>query len=115
MQESWILFGTRSIPLIPEDNPRTGGPSIKTAIFYHNEEQKQTALASRNKLAESGRFQKPIVTAILPASPFYPAENYHQAYHKTNACSYQLYRPGSGREEFSGKMISFHFPRVPIH
>ncbi len=94
-------------PTDPGGQFQDRGASYKTAIFYHNEEQKQTALASRNKLAESGCFQKPIVTAILPASPFYPAENYHQAYHKTNACSYQLYRQGSGREEF----IKKHWPR----
>ena len=54
------------------------GTSYSTAIFYHNEEQKKIAEASKKALAESGVFAKPIATEILPAGPFYPAEEYHQ-------------------------------------
>jgi peptide methionine sulfoxide reductase msrA/msrB len=76
------------------------GQSYQTAIFYHNEEQRQKAEASKKALAESGRFDKPIATKILPAGLFYPAEEYHQDYHKKNATRYQLYRQGSGRDKF---------------
>lgn len=76
------------------------GQSYKTAIFYHNEEQHQAALASKEEVAASGRFDKPIVTEILPAATFYPAEEYHQNYHKKNPAHYKRYRKGSGRENF---------------
>lgn len=76
------------------------GDSYRTAIFYHNEEQKRLAEASKQALAESGRFNKPIVTEILPATEFYPAEEYHQDYHKKNPFRYKMYRMGSGRDAF---------------
>ncbi|OCA92139.1 peptide-methionine (S)-S-oxide reductase MsrA [Pseudobacillus wudalianchiensis] len=76
------------------------GLSYKTAIFYHDEEQKELAEASKTELEASGRFQKPIVTAILPAGPFYRAEEKHQHYYKKNPFHYNLYREGSGRAKF---------------
>ncbi|GEN34512.1 MULTISPECIES: peptide-methionine (R)-S-oxide reductase MsrB [Aneurinibacillus] len=76
------------------------GQSYQTAIFYHSEEQKRQAEASKQALEESGRFNKPIVTKILPATAFYPAEEYHQNYHKKNPLHYKMYRKGSGREAF---------------
>lgn len=82
------------------------GQSYQTVIFYHTEEQRQQAEASKRALAESGRFQKPIATAILPASAFYPAEDYHQDYHKKNPFRYKMYRQGSGRDAF----IKKHWP-----
>lgn len=60
------------------------GESYRTAIFFHNEEQRQLAEQSKTELENSGRFSKPIATLILPASTFYPAEEYHQDYHKIN-------------------------------
>ncbi|MGX1983185.1 peptide methionine sulfoxide reductase msrA/msrB [Thermolongibacillus altinsuensis] len=79
------------------------GESYRTAIFYHNEKQRQLAEKSKRELEESGRFSKPIVTKILPASTFYPAEEYHQNYHKKNPLRYKLYRIGSGRDAFIKK------------
>ncbi len=79
------------------------GPQYKTAIFYLNEEQKKIAEASKAKLEKSGMFDKPIVTKILPASPFYPAEDYHQDYSQKQPQHYQAYRIGSGRAEFVEK------------
>lgn len=73
------------------------GSSYQTAIFYHSEQQKQTAEASKEKLSQSGRFSKPIVTPILPAEAFYPAETYHQDYYKKQPAHYNAYRIGSGR------------------
>ncbi|MDQ0412002.1 peptide-methionine (S)-S-oxide reductase MsrA [Mesobacillus stamsii] len=76
------------------------GPSYQTAIFYHDEQQRQLAEESKRKLEESGLFSKPIATKILPAKTFYPAEIYHQGYYKKNPERYQAYHKGSGREAF---------------
>lgn len=76
------------------------GPSYRPAIFYHNERQREEAEASKATLEESGRFDMPIVVAIEPASVFYPAEEYHQHYHKKNPLRYRMYRMGSGRDAF---------------
>ncbi len=56
------------------------GSQYRSAIFYHNEEQKKAAIASKEKLEKSGKYKKPIVTEIKPASTFYKAEEYHQKY-----------------------------------
>ncbi|MDM5340900.1 peptide-methionine (R)-S-oxide reductase MsrB [Fictibacillus enclensis] len=94
------LFWQQIDPTDPGGQFYDRGDSYRTAIFYHTEQQKELAEASKQELAESGRFQKPIVTPILPASTFYPAETYHQDYHKKNPAHYQRYRKGSGREDF---------------
>lgn len=77
--------------------------SYRTIIFYHNEKQKQEAEASKQKLQESGKFNQPIVTQVLPATLFYEAEDYHQDYYKNQPENYKAYRRRSGREEFIGK------------
>lgn len=76
------------------------GQSYQTAIFYQDETQKRLADESKQALQESGRFSKPIVTPILPAQTFYPAEEYHQQYYKKNRAHYQAYQVGSGRAGF---------------
>lgn len=76
------------------------GSSYKTAIFYHNDAQREQAEASKSELEISGRFQQPIVTEILLASPFYKAEEKHQQYYKKNPFHYNLYKEGSGRSLF---------------
>lgn len=76
------------------------GESYKTAIFYHTEEQKKLAEASKETLEKSGGFSKPIVTMILEAKPFYPAEEYHQDFYKKSTGRYKQYRTGSGRDRF---------------
>lgn len=76
------------------------GDSYRAAIFYHDEEQKAIAEASKQALADSGRFSKPIVTEILPASKFYPAEEYHQDFYKKSEKEYLEDRAKSGRDEF---------------
>lgn len=76
------------------------GDSYRTAIFYHNEEQRELAEQSKQELEQSGRFDKPIATQILPAKVFYPAEEYHQHYYKKNSFHYKMYRKGSGRQDF---------------
>lgn len=76
------------------------GSSYRTAIFYHTESQRIEAEASKDALARSGRFRSPIATQILPAGPFYEAEDYHQDYHLKNPGHYNRYRTGSGRDRF---------------
>ena len=76
------------------------GTQYRTAVFYHNEEQKRLAVASKEKLERSGKFKKPIATEIVPASTFYPAEDTHQGYYKKCPIPYQLYKVGSGREHY---------------
>lgn len=79
------------------------GPQYRTAIFVHDEEQRLAAEASKQRLAESGKFSRPIVTEILPAKAFFPAEEYHQDYAQTNPGHYQRYRVLSGRQPFLDK------------
>ncbi len=76
------------------------GESYTTAIFYHNEEQRDIAEQSKKRLEQSGKFNKPIAVKILPAKPFYPAEDYHQYYYKKNPMHYERYHIGSGRAAF---------------
>ena len=80
------------------------GRQYRTAIFYHNEEQKRLADESKKKHDASGRFGKPIVTEIVPAGKFYPAEEYHQNYYKKNAVRYKFYRFNSGRDQYLEKI-----------
>lgn len=79
------------------------GSSYKTAIFYHTPEQQAAAETSKATLAEGGRFDAPIVTPILAASKFWPAEDYHQGFYKKSPAHYKNYRKGSGRDEFIQK------------
>jgi peptide-methionine (S)-S-oxide reductase len=76
------------------------GKSYQPAVFYQDETQKRLAEESKHALQESGRFSKPIVTPILPAQTFYPAEEYHQQYYKKNRAHYESYHVGSGRAGF---------------
>lgn len=76
------------------------GNSYRSEIFYHTEAQREAAERSKAELQASGRFDKPIVTAITQASTFYPAEDYHQDYHHKNPLRYRMYRQGSGRDDF---------------
>ncbi len=80
------------------------GTQYRTAIFYHNEEQKKLAEASKEKLDKSGVFGQPIVTEITPVSRFYPAEEYHQKYYEKNPVRYKFYRFGSGRDAYLKKV-----------
>ncbi len=79
------------------------GESYRTAIFYTSDEQRKIAELSRNALEASKRFPKPIVTMILPASQFYPAEEYHQDFYKKSPSEYKQDRGISGRDEFIQK------------
>ena len=76
------------------------GNTYMSAIFVANPEQRKLAEASKKKLMESGRFKQPIVTQILDAKTFWPAEAYHQNYHVTHQKEYQAYRNASGRDAY---------------
>ncbi len=75
------------------------GHQYRSAIFYHSAEQHKAALLSREALEKNKPFKEPIVTAITPAGPFYPAEEYHQHYYKKNPLRYKYYRGGCGRDK----------------
>ncbi|WP_091171061.1 peptide-methionine (S)-S-oxide reductase MsrA [Paenibacillus sp. 1_12] len=79
------------------------GNQYRAAIFYHNEEQLKLAIKSKEELEQSRRFDKPIVTEIRPAAVFYPAEDYHQNYHRKNPNHYKQDREASGRDAFGEK------------
>ena len=80
------------------------GSQYRSGIFFLNEEQQRLAEASKQALQASGRFAKPIVTEIVPATVFYPAEAYHQDYYKENPVRYKYYRWGSGRDQYLDKV-----------
>ena len=94
------VFWRHVDPTDPEGQFVDRGPQYRTAIFYHDEEQRNLAEKSKAQLESSGRFSKPIVTEILPLSRFYRAEDYHQDYYQTHAIRYKLYRWKSGRDQF---------------
>lgn len=79
------------------------GEQYRSAIFYLNRRQKEEAEASKSALIKSKRFLEPIITPILPAGIFYPAEAYHQDYYKKNPIRYKFYRFNSGRDQFLEK------------
>ena len=98
------VFWRNIDPTTPNRQFADAGTQYRTAIFYHNEEQKQQALASKEKLGKSDKFDKPIVTEITPADEFYPAEEYHQKYYLKNSIRYKFYRFGSGRDTYLQKV-----------
>lgn len=79
------------------------GSQYRSGIFYLNDEQRRIAEQSKRQLAESGRFDTPLVTEITKAGAFYPAEDYHQDYYANNPLRYLFYTSGSGRKEFKEK------------
>ncbi len=80
------------------------GHEYSTAIFYHDDEQKELAEKSKATLDNSGRYDKPVITPVIPAVPFYMAEDYHQDYYKKSPIRYKFYRYGSGRDKFLDKI-----------
>jgi peptide-methionine (S)-S-oxide reductase len=75
------------------------GNQYRSAIFYHNEDQRNLALKSKKELEMSKPFKEPIVTEIVPSTEFYPAEEYHQQYYKKNPIRYKFYRYRCGRDQ----------------
>ena len=75
------------------------GNQYRTGIFYHGDEQRELAQASKSKLESTKPFKDPIVTEIMVADTFYPAEDYHQDYYKKNPLRYKFYRYNCGRNK----------------
>ncbi len=75
------------------------GNQYRSAIFYHSEDQKRLAEQSKKVLEDSKRVSQPIVTEIVSASVFYPAEDYHQDYYRKNPVRYKVYRYLCGRDQ----------------
>lgn len=86
-------------PITPNGQFCDMGSQYRTAIFYHDETQKQLAEESKKGLEESKRFKNPIVTEITSVSEFYPAEEYHQNYYQKNPVRYKYYRYNCGRDQ----------------
>jgi peptide methionine sulfoxide reductase msrA/msrB len=86
------------------------GSQYASAIFYADDRQRDLAETSKQRLGASGVFDKPIVTPIVPLGDFYPAEAYHQDYHKKNPLRYKWYRSGSGRDRFLKNAWKDHPP-----
>ncbi len=80
------------------------GDQYKTAIFFHDEEQRRLAEESKQKLAGSSVLKEPIATPIRPAAAFYAAEEYHQDYYEKNPIRYKFYRSRCGRDRDLSKL-----------
>jgi len=91
-------------PTDPDGQLVDRGSQYRSAIFYHDDEQKRLAEESKRELEKAGRFNMPIVSEILPLTKFYRAEDYHQDYYKTHALRYKYYRWNSGRDQFLKKV-----------
>lgn len=98
------VFWKQIDPTDPNGQFVDRGSQYRSAIFYHTKEQKRLAEKSMDDLQKSGRFTKPIVTEILPASQFFKAEDYHQDYYKNHSIKYKFYRFNSGRDKFLKKV-----------
>jgi peptide-methionine (S)-S-oxide reductase len=93
------VFWRNIDPVAPNRQFCDRGPQYRSVIFYQGDQQRREAEASLAALQRSGRFDRPIVTEILPAKPFYRAEGYHQDYYRKNPVSYRLYKFGCGRSQ----------------
>jgi peptide methionine sulfoxide reductase msrA/msrB len=94
------IFWMNIDPTDPGGQFADRGTQYLTAVFYTDAEQKAVAEMSKEALNKSGKFDSPVVTAILPAEKFYVAEDYHQDYYKKNPDHYNRYKIGSGRAGF---------------
>ena len=99
-EELLEVFWRHVDPTDPGGQFADRGSQYLSAIFYADDTEKRLAEESKARLEESGHFDTPIVTGILPLGEFYPAEEYHQDYHMKNPLRYKMYRSGSGRDRF---------------
>jgi peptide methionine sulfoxide reductase msrA/msrB len=107
------IFWKHIDPTDPDGQFADRGSQYRTRIFYHDEEQKRLAERTKEDLAKSGRFTKPIATQIVKFTKFYEAEAYHQGYHKNNPLRYESYRRGSGRDRFLSDTWRDHGKKSP--
>lgn len=94
------IFWMQIDPTDPDGQFADRGSVYRTAIFYHSSEQKTKAEKSKTYLGSVQKYQRPIVTKIIPAGDFYEAPEYHQQFAKKYPLRYQLYRRGSGRHGY---------------
>ncbi|MDY6793108.1 MAG: peptide-methionine (S)-S-oxide reductase MsrA [Thermodesulfobacteriota bacterium] len=94
------VFWKQIDPTDPDGQFIDKGTQYRSAIFYHNQQQKALAEKSKATLDQSARYKNPIVTHIVQASKFFKAEDYHQDYHKKNPGRYKQYRSSSGRDPY---------------
>jgi peptide methionine sulfoxide reductase msrA/msrB len=98
------VFWRHVDPTDPDGQFVDRGSQYRTAIFYHDDNQKRLAEESKIELEKSGRFKKPIITEIVKLTAFYEAEDYHQDYYKKSSLRYKFYRFNSGRDQFLKKV-----------
>jgi glutaredoxin-like YruB-family protein len=108
------VFWRQIDPTDPEGQFADKGSQYRTAIFYHDDEQKRLAEISLQKINASGRFEKPVATQIRPFVNFWPAEEYHQDYDKKQPGRYRDYKKYSGREGFISRVWGKPASRVKI-
>ncbi|MDX1456770.1 MAG: peptide-methionine (S)-S-oxide reductase MsrA [Marinobacter sp.] len=96
LQALWRMMN----PTDPNGQFVDRGRQYRPGIFYHDEAQRQAAEAAKQALAESGRYDKPVIIEITPFQAFYDAEEYHQDYYKKNPIRYKFYTFNSGRYQF---------------
>jgi peptide-methionine (S)-S-oxide reductase len=92
-------FWHNTDPITPNAQFCDHGSQYRAAIFYHNDDQKTLAEESKQALINAKRFNAPIVTEIVMAANFYPAEEYHQDYYKKNPLRYKFYKYNCGRAQ----------------
>jgi len=92
------VFWRNIDPTVKDRQFCDSGHQYRSAIFFHGEEQRRIASESKAALGKNKPFKAPIVTEIVPASEFYPAEEYHQHYYKKNPIRYRYYRGSCGRD-----------------
>lgn len=99
-EELLEVFWKNIDPTTPNRQFADEGTQYRTAIFYHTEEQRKLAEASKVNMEKSGRFARPIVVEIVLATTFYPAEEYHQEYYRKSPLRYKMFRFASGRDQY---------------
>lgn len=107
------LFWRQIDPTDPYGQFVDRGRHYRSAIFFHNEEQRKLAEKSKGELERSGRFSKPIATEVIEASTFYNAEDYHQDYSRKNPLRYKVYRNNSGRDHYLAQVWGADRNKVP--
>ncbi|MEE8310734.1 MAG: peptide-methionine (S)-S-oxide reductase MsrA [Candidatus Binatia bacterium] len=100
------IFWRNVDPTTPDQQFCDVGSQYRAAIFYHDEEQQEIAQRTRKEIEAAGTLPSPIVTQIVAASKFYPAEEYHQNYYEKNPLRYKYYRWNCGRDQTLEKLWS---------
>ncbi len=93
------LFWRNIDPTTPNKQFCDVGSQYRAAIFYHNQTQKRLAEDSKKMVERTKKFSEPIVTEIIPATEFYPAEEYHQNFYQKNPIRYKFYKYSCGRAQ----------------